>query len=154
MNVLNPILGGSIALLAAFAVIPAAYAAYPKTMKVSVEVWNDKEQDIHMTYASWEPKGASLSSYFIPAQNSGRAIDVTLDNPRNDAAVFRYANTEGQKCEFRMSHKVVFRWIGVNPAPEKTATAKSIGTVPAECSAAVTKSTDSMSSYTVKFSMK
>jgi Tfp pilus assembly protein PilO len=71
MNVLNPILGGSIALLAAFAVIPAAYAAYPKTMKVSVEVWNDKEQDIHMTYASWEPKGASLSSYFIPPKTVG-----------------------------------------------------------------------------------
>lgn len=154
MNKTHRILGGFAALLAAFAVVPVAQAAYPKSVKVTVEVWNDEAQDLHMTYASWRAQGSDSSDYLIHAYQTGKGFNVTLNDPRNDEGTLRYATTSGKKCEFKFAHKATFKWFSISPAPEKSATAKSIGTVPAECGASVTKGTNSMESYTVRFSMK
>jgi len=154
MNIINRSLGAFVALLATVAMVPAAFAAYPKSIKVAVEVWNDEVQNLQMTYASWKPQGTGLSTYHIQPENSGKGFSVTLGNPRSDSATMRYAAAGGKKCEFTFSHKATFSWIGISPAPEKFATAKSVGTASAECGASVTKGTNSMESYTVRFSMK
>ncbi len=145
--------GGCLALVAVTMAV-CAQAAYPNNMQVKVEVWNDAAQDLHMTYASWTPQTTGLNRYLISAQSSGLGFGVTLGNPRNDAAMFRYASAEGKVCEFKMAHQTNFSWFGFNPAPEKSAIAKSIGTVAAECSASVTKGSNAVESYTVRFSMK
>ncbi len=145
--------GGCLALVAATMAV-CAQAAYPNNMQVTVEMWNDAAQDLHMTYASWAPQATGLNKYLISAQSSGLGFVVTLDNPRNDAATFRYASAEGKVCEFKMAHKTNFSWFGLNPAPEKSAIAKPIGTAAAQCTASVTKGSNAMESYTVRFSMK
>ena len=154
MNIINRSLAAFVAVLATVTMVPVAFAAYPKSTKVAVEVWNDEAQNLQMTYASWKPQATDLSTYHIQAENSGIGFSVTLANPRNDSGKMRYAAAGGKKCEFTFSHKATFSWIGISPAPEKFATARSVGTAPAECGAAVTQGTNSMERYTVRFSMK
>lgn len=134
--------------------LPVAQAAYPKTMEVIVEVWNDGRQHLHMTHASWIPDAVRRDDYQIDAEHGGRLFDVTLRNPRNDAATFRYGTEDGKVCQFKMGHEARFSWFGLNPTPSKTATAKSVGTVAAQCHARVTKGINSLESYSVRFSMK
>lgn len=153
MKAIKGVIGGCLA-LAAMTTLPAVHAAYPKTMEVKVEVWKDVQQQLTMNHASWIRNSASLNDYTIVAENAGVKFGLTLNNPRTDSATFRYASEDGKVCEFRMAHEPEFSWFGFKPKIAKSATAKSIGTASAQCDARVTAGTESLSSYSVRFSMK
>ncbi|WP_296182384.1 hypothetical protein [Pseudomonas sp. UBA1879] len=153
MKATKRVIGACLA-LAAITTLPAVHAAYPKTMKVVVKVWNDGHQDLSMTHASWIQDAAIRDEYGLRAEDSGRRFDVTLNNPRNDSATFRYASQDGKVCVFRMAHETQFSWFGFKPNIAKSATGQSVGTASAQCNAMVTAGTGSLSSYTVRFSMK
>ena len=144
----------SLAVLAvALVLAPAANAAYPSKMDVTVELWSGVAEPLSLTSASWIPPGTDLSSYVIPADHPTVSLALTLANPRNDSASFRLGS-EGKECEFKLGHEAKFQWFSVNPAPEKSASARSVGQVAVGCSASVIKGTDSSSAYTVRFVMK
>ena len=153
MNTIRNVVGGCLTMAAA-TMLTSAHAAYPAKMHVVIEVENQAAQDLHMIHASWDRQGAQLSSRLIPAQQSGTTINLTFGNPRSGSATFRYASAEGKSCEFKLAHEVRFSWFSLNPAPEKSASARSIGAVAAECLGAVTRGAEAMGSYTVRFSMK
>jgi hypothetical protein len=140
--------------IGAATMLSSAHAATPTSMRVAAEVINDAAQDLHMTFASWDRQGTELSSRLIPAHQSGTITKLTFGNPRNGAATFRYATVEGKSCEFKLAHMARFSWFSLNPAPEKSASARSIGAVQAECRGVVTAGSESLGSYTVRFSMK
>lgn len=153
MKAIKRISGACLA-LAAISTLPGVHAAYPKTMEVVVEVWNDGHQNLNMTHASWIRDSAIRDEYVLRAEDGGRRFDVTLNNPRNDSATFRYASEDGKVCEFRMAHEPEFSWFGIKPKIAKSATGKSVGTASAQCDARVTAGTESLSRYSVRFSMK
>ncbi|HEY0289988.1 MAG TPA: hypothetical protein VGC62_23775 [Pseudomonas sp.] len=149
----NRCISSSIVLAALIFLAPYAKAAYPKNMAVSVDVWNNAKQDVSLTSASWFPAGTDLSQYVIPADYPNASFLITLNNSRNDFANFRL-RSEGKECEFRIAHEVKFQWFSINPVPAKTASARSVGRVPAECSASVIKGAQSLAAYTVRVGMK
>jgi hypothetical protein len=153
MKAIKRAIGACLA-LAAITTLPAVHAAYPTTMKVVVEVWNDGHQGLSMTHASWIRDAAIRDEYGLRAEDGGRRFDVISNNPRDDFATFRYASQDGKVCVFRMAHQLQFSWFGFKPKIAKSAIGKSVGTTSAQCNAMVTAGTDSLSSYSVRFSMK
>lgn len=153
MKAIKRVIGAGLA-LAAISTLPGVHAAYPKTMEVLVEVWNDGHQNLSMTHASWIRDSAIRDEYMLRGEDGGRRFDVTLNNPRNDSATFRYASEDGKVCEFRMGHETKFSWFGIKPNIAKSASGQSVGTASAQCDARVTAGTESLSSYSVRFSMK
>lgn len=152
MNVIKRLITGSMT-MAAIALLPAAHAAYPTSIQVIADVYNSGGQDMTMTSSNWLDDASELADYAIAADQGGRRFDVIL-NPGNDSAQFSYATGDGKVCKFTMSHETVFSWIGLKPAPQKKATAQSVGSIAAQCSASVTGGQESLSSYSVKFSMQ
>lgn len=130
-----------------------ASAAYPKSMEVGIELWNHANTELALASASWMPKNADLSVYTVPANVRTSAAQIVLNNARNDSATFRLRGGD-KTCEFKLAHEVTFSWISINPAPQKSASAASVGKVAAECGASVVSGADSMKTYTVRFVMK
>lgn len=147
-------LTGTCIAMAALLVTPALQAAYPTNMKVEVEVWNDTQQALQLTHATWSSQTSELEQHDIPAEQRQKTFQVTLANPRNDGAAFRYIAANGKVCDFLFAHKKTFSLFGISPAPEKSVSSRSAGVVPAQCSASVTKGNNSMSGYSVRFTMK
>lgn len=131
----------------------SAQAAYPKNIQLTIEMWNQSGIDLALVAASWAPAHADYTGYGFAADAPTASVSLPLKNPRNDSASFRVSGN-GKICEFRAAHAVMFGWVSITPAPEKSATGRSIGTVPAECVASVTKGTNSMQAYSVRFVMK
>lgn len=131
----------------------SAQAAYPKNIQLNIEMWNQSGIDLALVSASWAPANADYTGYGLSAAEPTASVSIPLQNPRNDSASFRVSG-EGKICEFTAAHSVTFRWVSITPAPEKSATGTSIGKVPAECIASVTKGTNSMQAYSVRFVMK
>lgn len=152
MNVIKRLITGGMT-MAAIALLPYAHAGYPTSMKATANLYNSGGQDLTMTSSNWLDHASELADYKIAADQGGIRFDVNL-SPRNDSARFSYATGDGKVCKFTMSHETVFSWIGLKPSPEKRATAKSVGAVPAKCTASVTGGRESMESYRVKFSMQ
>ncbi|WP_268799616.1 hypothetical protein [Pseudomonas huanghezhanensis] len=132
---------------------PVASAASPTEMAVNVEVWNGTGEDLSLSGASWLAPGTDLSPYVIPGDSENASFFVTQGNPKKDSAAFRLRSDE-KVCEFKLGHEARFQWMPVNPAPEKTASAKSVGSVQVKCGASVIKGTDSLSAYTVRVVMQ
>ncbi|TDV55514.1 hypothetical protein EC919_10357 [Pseudomonas graminis] len=128
-------------------------AAYPKNIQLNIEMWNQSGIDLALVSASWAPANADYTGYGFAADAPTASVSIPLKNPRNDSASFRVSG-EGKVCEFTAAHSVTFSWVSITPAPEKSATGRSIGKVPAECIASVTKGTNSMQAYSVRFVMK
>lgn len=144
----------SLAVLAiALILAPTVNAAYPDKMDVKVEIWNGLAQPLSLTAVSWLAPGTDLSPYVIPADHPTVSLALTLADSRNDSATLRL-RSEGKECEFKLGHEAKFQWFSVNPAPEKSASARSVGQVAVGCSASVIKGTNSLSGYTVRFVMK
>ena len=135
------------------AALPAAHAAYPTEMKVNVEVLNETGQNLSMVYGSWVTRQDELRNYFLSAEQGTTKFRLTLPRPSDGGGHFRYATADGKKCQFKMTHRSVFQWLGM-AKNEKTATGKSIGTVPAVCAATVVDGRDSLGRYSVRFLMK
>jgi hypothetical protein len=144
---------GSIAATALMVAAVSAQAAYPKTIQLNMEMWNQSGEDLALVAASWAPANTDYTGYGFAADDPTAAVSIALKNPRNDAASFRVSGA-GKACEFRAAHEVTFSWVSITPAPEKSATGRSIGKVPAECIASVIKGTNSMQAYSVRFVMK
>lgn len=128
-------------------------AAYPKSIQLNMQMWNQTGIDLALSAASWAPANADYSAYGFSAKEPTAAVSITLKKPRNDSASFRVSG-EGKICEFKAAHETAFDWFSLNPAPRKSATGKSVGNVQAECTATVIKGTNSMKAYTVRFVMK
>jgi hypothetical protein len=143
----------TIAAIAMMVAAVSAQAAYPKNIHLTMEMWNQTGIDLALVSASWAPANADYTRYGIPADAPAASLSIPLKDPRNDSASFRVSG-EGKVCVFRAAHSVPFSWFSINPAPEKPATGKSIGKVPAECIASMTKGTNSMTAYSVGFVMK
>lgn len=139
--------------LGMLAALPAAHAGYPAEMKVKVEVLNETGQNLSLVYGSWVTRQDELRNYFLSAEQGAAKFRLTLPRPADGGAHFRYAAADGKKCQFKMTHRSVFQWLGL-AKNEKTATGKSIGTVPAVCAATVVDGRDSLGRYSVRFSMK
>ena len=131
----------------------SAQAAYPKNIQLNIEMWNQSGTDLALSAASWFAANADYTGYGFSANAPTATVSLTLKNPRNDSASFR-ASGDGKVCEFKATHAVTFSWVSINPAPEKSASGRSIGKVPAECIASVIKGTNSMKAYSVRFVMK
>lgn len=143
----------SIAAIAMMVMAASAQAAYPKTIQLNMELWNQSGTDLALSASSWLPANTDYTGYGFSANAPTTAASLTLKNPRNDFASFRVSG-EGKVCEFKAAHAVTFSWVSINPAPEKSATGASVGEVPAECIASVIKGTNSMKAYSVRFVMK
>lgn len=143
----------AIAAIAMMAAAVSAQAAYPSKIQLNIEMWNQSGVDLALVSASWAPANTDYTGYGFAADAPTAAVSVPLKNPRNDSATFRVSG-EGKICEFTAAHSVTFSWVSISPAPEKSATGRSIGKVPAECIASVTKGTNSMQAYSVRFVMK
>ncbi len=143
----------TIAAIAMMVAAASAQAAYPKKIQLNMEMWNQTGIDLALVWASWAKPNADYTGYGFAADDPTASVSIPLKNPRNDSASFRVSG-EGKICEFRAAHAVTFSWVSITPAPEKSATGRSIGTVPAECTASVTKGTNSMQAYSVRFVMK
>lgn len=143
----------TIAAVALMAAALPALAAYPTKIQLNIELWNQSGNDLALLWASWAPANADYTGYGFSADEPTAAVSITLKNPRNDFARFRVSG-EGKACEFTATHSVTFSWVSITAAPEKSATGRSIGKVPAECIASVTKGTNSMQAYSVRFVMK
>jgi hypothetical protein len=135
------------------AVAASAQAAYPKSIQLNIQMWNQTGMDLALSAASWAPTDTDYSAYGFSAKEPTASVSITLKKPRNDSASFRVSG-EGKICEFRAAHETTFDWFSLNPAPQKSATGKSVGTVPAECTATVIKGTNAMKAYSVRFVMK
>ncbi|MGH8419905.1 MAG: hypothetical protein ACRER8_21920 [Pseudomonas sp.] len=152
MNHKQRFMGSMMLLVATMAIASFTYAAYPKKMAITVELWNDSGADLYLAAASWVPPDTELSAYVIAHDSPTTSFSLVLNNPRNDLAIFRMR--EGaRECEFTLGHKTTFSWFGLDPSPEKFARARSSGTVPAQCSASVIKGSKSMAAYTVRVRM-
>lgn len=141
------------AAVAIMVVAVSAQAAYPKKIQLNIEMWNESGIDLALVWASWAKANTDYTGYGFSADAPTASVSIPLKNPRNDSASFRVSG-EGKTCEFTAAHSVTFSWVSITPAPEKSATGRSIGTVPAECIASVTKGTNSMQAYSVRFVMK
>ncbi|RAU43646.1 MULTISPECIES: hypothetical protein [unclassified Pseudomonas] len=154
MSVIKSVFAGGLA-IAAILAMPAVHAAnYPKTMQATFEIRNDGRQDLQMTGTSWNADADERARHALTADQSFRVFKRVFSNPRSGVAAFRYSNGEGKKCEFQMSHQMVFSWFGLSPNNEKRVSARSTGAVPAECTAVVTDGQGSLDRYRVRFSMK
>jgi hypothetical protein len=142
----------AVAVIGAMAFVPLAQAAYPKQMAVKVEMWNDTDADLYLVSASWLPPGTDLSNYVMPGDLRNATFGFSLKNPRNDSATYRMQDG-ARVCEFNLGHEKTFSWLGVNPAPDKFASARSVGTSPATCSASVIRGLKSLGAYTVRVKM-
>lgn len=152
MKIAGSIRHPGVLLCMAMMIAPVSQAAYPKKMAVTVELWNDTRTELGLTAASWLPAGTDLSESVMPHNVQTTSFGLTLNNPMNDSAVFRM-KAGPRECRFTLGHEKVFSWFGLNPAPDKFASAKSTGTLPARCSASVIKGLKSMQAYTVRVRM-
>lgn len=143
----------SISAVAMMLMAATAQAAYPKNIQLDMEMWNQTGIDLALMTASWAAANADYTGYGFSAGAPTTAVTLTLKNPRNDFASFRVGG-DGKVCEFKAAHAVTFSWVSISPAPEKSATGTSVGTVAAECIASVIKGTNSMKAYAVRFVMK
>lgn len=143
----------TIAAIAMMVAAASAQAAYPNKIQLNMEMWNQTGIDLALVSASWAPANADYTGYGFSADAPTASVSIPLKNPRNDSASFRVSG-EGKTCEFTAAHSVTFSWVSITPAPEKSATGRSIGTIPAQCLASVTKGTNSMQAYSVRFVMK
>ncbi len=153
MKKTNRFIGASFAVFASLAVANSAHAAYPTEMELTVEFWNDTANDLQLNSASWFAPGTDLSPYTLSADDKNYTFKLTLKDPRDDAAHFSVRSGD-KLCAFTMSHKKTFSWISINLAPEKFATARSMGATPAECSAAIIKGGNSLAAYTARLRIK
>ena len=145
-------LSSAMLLTGALAIAPLTYAGYPNKMAVTIEMWNDIDADLYLASATWLPPGTDLAGYVMPGDLLNASFGMTLHNPRNDSANFRMKDG-ARVCEFNLGHEKTFSWFGISPAPDKFASAQSVGTMPASCSASVIKGHKSMEAYTVRVKM-
>ena len=145
-------ISGAVAVVGAIAFVPLAQAAYPRQMAVTVEMWNNTDADLYLASASWLPADADLADYVMSGDLRNASFGITLKNPRNDLATYRMKDGS-RVCEFKLGHEKTFSWFGMSPAPDKFASARSVGAAPATCSASVIKGHKSMGAYTVRVKM-
>lgn len=153
MNNVKTCFTRTIAAIAMMVAAASAQAAYPNKIQLNMEMWNQTGIDLALVWSSWAKPNADYTGYGFSADAPTASVSIPLKNPRNDSASFRVSG-EGKTCEFTAAHSVTFSWVSITPAPEKSATGRSLGTVPAACIASVTKGTNSMQAYSVRFVMK
>lgn len=145
-------LSSTVLLTSALVIAPLTHAGYPEKMAVTVEMWNDTDADLYLASATWLAPGTDLSGYVMSGSLRNASFGVTLNNPRNDSATYRMKDG-ARVCEFKLGHEKTFSWFGISPAPDKFASARSVGTLPASCSASVIKGHKSMEAYSVRVKM-